>query len=102
MRRYAFIVAALFTMAPFGAQAADLVVSWHKGFHAEEDAALAEVVAAFEQDSGKQVEITLVPLAEQPPKIEAALEAGRPPDVAFGLWLLTYVRSGGSRTAWWI
>jgi multiple sugar transport system substrate-binding protein len=30
-------------------------------------------------------------LAEQPPHIEAALEAGRPPDVAFGFWLISYI-----------
>src|SRR5262245_56742048 len=50
-----------------------------------------EVVAAFEQDTGKQVEVILVPLEEQPSRIEAALEAGRPPGIAFGFWLDTYI-----------
>jgi multiple sugar transport system substrate-binding protein len=91
MRSREVILAAALVMAPLGAQSADLVVSWHKGFYAGEDEALAEVVAAFEQDTGKQVEVTLLPLADQPPQIEAALEAGRPPDFAFGFWRLRYI-----------
>jgi multiple sugar transport system substrate-binding protein len=78
-------------LVPLGARAADLVVSWHQAHHTEEDAALAEVVAAFEQKTGKQVEITFLPMAEQPPHIQAALEAGHPPDVAFGFWLDNYI-----------
>jgi ABC-type glycerol-3-phosphate transport system substrate-binding protein len=66
-------------------------VWWHKAHHAEEKEALKEVVAAFEQETGKQVEITFVPLEEQPSKIEAAFEARRPPDIAFGFWLITYI-----------
>jgi multiple sugar transport system substrate-binding protein len=91
MRRHAIVVAAALAMAPLGARAADLVLSWQKAHHAREDEALTEIVAAFEQETGKQVEVTLLPMAEQPPHIEAALEAGRPPDVAFGFWLSTYI-----------
>jgi multiple sugar transport system substrate-binding protein len=91
MRIGALVLAVAFAAAPLGVQAADLVVSWHKGFYAGEDEALAEVVAAFEQDTGKQVEVTLLPLAEQPLQIEAALEAGRPPDFAFGFRLVRYI-----------
>ena len=72
-------LAVAIVLVPLGAQAADLVVSWHQAHHAQEDEALAEVVAAFEQKTGKKVEITLLPLAEQPPAVEAALAAGRPP-----------------------
>ena len=57
MRRYAFIVAALFSMAPLCARAADLVVWWEQGYNPEEDAAVREIVATFEQDTGKQVEL---------------------------------------------
>jgi ABC-type glycerol-3-phosphate transport system substrate-binding protein len=76
---------------PLGVRAADLVVSWQKAHHPREDEALAEIIAAFEQDTGKQVEVTLLAMAEQPPQIEAALEANRPPDVAFGFWLSSYI-----------
>ena len=80
--------AAISRMAPLGAQAADLVVWWEKGFYAQEDEAVREIIAAFEQETGKQVELVFYPQqAELPDKIEAALEAGQPPDFAFGFWL---------------
>jgi multiple sugar transport system substrate-binding protein len=78
-------------MAPSAVLAADLVVSWQQAHHAQEDKAIEEVIAAFEDSSGKQVELSIVPMAEQPAKIEDALEAGRPPDFAFGFWLSTYI-----------
>ena len=60
MRSRSVLLAAALIMAPLGAQAADLVVWWQKGAYAQEDEALEETVAAFEQGSGKQVEITFV------------------------------------------
>jgi multiple sugar transport system substrate-binding protein len=90
MRGRAVVLAAAIVMAPLGAWGADLVVWWERGFYPEEDSAVAEVVAAFEQESGKQVELTHYSNSELPDKLEAALEAGHPPDFAFGL---TYVSS---------
>jgi ABC-type glycerol-3-phosphate transport system substrate-binding protein len=52
----ALIIAALI-LAPLGAQAADLVVWWDKGFYQQEDEAVRDIITAFEQDSGKQVEL---------------------------------------------
>ena len=78
MRARAVVLAVAIVLAPLGAKAADLVVWWEKGFYPQEDQALAEVVAAFEQSSGKHVELILIPQAELPPRIEAALEAGPP------------------------
>jgi multiple sugar transport system substrate-binding protein len=72
-------------MAPLGANAAELVVWWEKGYYAQEDEALREVIATFERASGKQVELVLEPQADLPDKIEAALAADRPPDFTFGL-----------------
>jgi multiple sugar transport system substrate-binding protein len=71
-------------MAPLGAKAADLVVWWEEGNYEQEDAAVRETIAAFEQDSGKRVELVFYPQAELPDRI-AAIEAGQPPDFAFGL-----------------
>ena len=48
-------------MAPLGARAADLVVWWEKGFYDQEDEAVREIIAAFEQETGKQVELVLLP-----------------------------------------
>ena len=41
------LLAAALSLAPLGAQAADLVVWWQRGFYAQEDEAVAEIVAAF-------------------------------------------------------
>ena len=51
------VLAAVLAIAPLGARAADLVVWWEQGYNPEEDAALRETIAAFEQDTGKQVEL---------------------------------------------
>jgi multiple sugar transport system substrate-binding protein len=82
--RAVLLVVALI-LAPLGAHAADLVVWWEKGFYPQEDEAIAEVIAAFEQESGKQVELVLYPQEDLPGEIAAALEEGRPPDFAFGI-----------------
>jgi multiple sugar transport system substrate-binding protein len=85
------LFAAALVMAPVGADAADLVVWWEKGLYAQEDEAVAETIAAFEQETGKQVELTYFPLTQIADEIVAALEAGQPPDFAFGLLLYQHV-----------
>ena len=84
MHRQAIVLAAALAMAPLGARAADLVVWWEKGFYAQEDEAVAEIVAAFEQETGKQVELVQPEQVEIFDKAQAALEAGQPPDFLFG------------------
>jgi multiple sugar transport system substrate-binding protein len=86
-----FILATLLILAPFTAPAADLVVWWDEGYYAQEDEAVREIIAAFEQKTGKQVELTFHPLDEHPDKISAALAAGRPPDFAFGALLGDFI-----------
>jgi multiple sugar transport system substrate-binding protein len=78
-------VFAALILAPLGARAADLVVWWEKGFYPQEDEAVRELVAAFEQGSGKLVELVQYSQEELPGEVDAALEAGTPPDFAFGL-----------------
>jgi ABC-type glycerol-3-phosphate transport system substrate-binding protein len=78
-------------MAPLGARGADLVVWWDEGFTAEEAEGAAAVVDAFEQESGKKVDLVLYPQLEFPREALAALEANRPPDLAFGVDLAEYV-----------
>ena len=80
----AAVLAALPVTAPLGAKAADLVVWWEEGQAAEEDEAVREIVAAFEQETGKQVELVLGVQEELVADLVAALEAGRPtPDFVF-------------------
>ena len=71
-------------LAPLGARAADLVVWWEQGYYAQEDAALREIIAAFEQKTGKQVELVQPTQDEVFDRTQAALEAGQPPDFLFG------------------
>jgi multiple sugar transport system substrate-binding protein len=85
------LLAAMLAMAPLGAKAADLVVWWEKGIYAQEDEAVAETIAAFEQETGKQVDLVYFPLTELPDRVESALEAGQPPDFAFGLLLYQHI-----------
>jgi multiple sugar transport system substrate-binding protein len=78
-------------MAPLGAKAVDLVVWWQKGAYAQEDAALREIITAFEQASGKQVELSFYEEEQLPDALKATFETGRPPDFAFGLRMPDYI-----------
>jgi multiple sugar transport system substrate-binding protein len=91
MRGRSAVAAALLIIAPLKAQAADLVVWWEKGYYGQEDAALAEIVAAFEQKTGKKVEVVLLETAEVADKLVAALDADQPPDFAFALRIRHYL-----------
>ena len=84
MRARAVVLAVAIVLAPLGAGAADLVVWWLKAYDAKEDEAVREIIAAFEQGSGKQVELDLLPYDEMQVKVPAAIEAGHPPDFLFG------------------
>jgi multiple sugar transport system substrate-binding protein len=88
MRGLNGVLAAALILAPLSAQAADLVVWWVKGFYAQEDEALAEIVEAFEQDTGKRVELVQPAYDEVFDKLQPALEAGQPPDFLFALYML--------------
>ena len=101
MRGRAVVLAAALILAPLGARAADLVVWWDEGFYAEEDEAVRETVAAFEQETGKQVELVFHPEEELPEKIAAALEAGQPPDFAFGFGHRPRTPNGPSTIGSW-
>ena len=84
MRARAVVLALAIVLAPLGARAADLVVWWEKGFYPQEDAAVREIIAAFEQKTGKQVELVQHAQDEVFDKAQAALAAGQPPDFLFG------------------
>jgi multiple sugar transport system substrate-binding protein len=85
MRRLVPILAAsTLLLAPLDVRAADLVVWWEKGFYPQADDAVAEIVAAFEQKTGKQVELDQPSLDDIEAKVLAAISAGQPPDFVFG------------------
>ena len=90
MRARAVVLAVAIVLAPLGASGADLVVWWDEGYYAEEDEAVREIIAAFEQDTGKEVELVLHPDAEFAGKLVPAVEAGQPPDFAWGTRIDSY------------
>ena len=78
----AAVVALTMGLTPLSARGADLVVWWEKGQYAQEDEAVREIIAAFEQ-SGRQVELVLDRQEKLLERTQAAIEAGRPPDFIF-------------------
>ena len=85
MRARAVVLAVALVLAPLGAQGADLVVWWQEAYYTEEDAAVREVIAAFEQKTGKQVELDQPSEDDIKAKILAAVSAGQPPDFLGGV-----------------
>jgi multiple sugar transport system substrate-binding protein len=83
MRSRAIALAATLLLAPLAVHAADLVVWWEKGFYPQADEAVAEIVAAFEQDTGKEVELVQPTQAEIIKQAVDALRAGRAPAFLF-------------------
>jgi multiple sugar transport system substrate-binding protein len=63
------------------ARAADLRIVWDEGFYPEEDKAIEAIVATYEQERGKNVELTFYSQDEVTDKALAALKAGDAPDV---------------------
>jgi multiple sugar transport system substrate-binding protein len=92
MQRFVSVaLAAMLAMAPFGARGADLVVWWPEGYYAEENAAVRETIAAFEQGSGKEVELFFYSDDELLDRIAAGIEGGQLPDFAFGVSINRYM-----------
>jgi ABC-type glycerol-3-phosphate transport system substrate-binding protein len=75
MQRLATVFAATLILAPLGAEGADLVVWWEKGFYPQEDEAIREIIAAFEQETGKEVELVRPTQDQIVGQAEATLEA---------------------------
>jgi multiple sugar transport system substrate-binding protein len=87
------IVLAISTALATPVAAADLTIAWEQGFYPEEDKAIEAVVAAYEQASGKDVELMLYPQGEILDEVLAQLDAGRPPDL--------FLNFGGSSVPKW-
>jgi multiple sugar transport system substrate-binding protein len=90
MRVRAILLAAALALAPIAARGADLVVWWEAGKDPAEDRAVREIADAFEQRTGKHVDLSFYAEEDMPAKTLAGLAAGRPPDFAFGQLLEDY------------
>ena len=91
-RLVSICLALVLLLATLSARAADLVVWWPEGYYAEEDAAVRDTIAAFEQDSGKEVKLAFYPEGELPGRIASGLEGGQLPDFVFGFWRPNYIQ----------
>ena len=82
----ALLGGALVAASPAFAQAQEkLTVWWGKGFYKAEDDALYAAIKKFEAKYPKyKVELSLYAPQEMIPKSVAAMDAGNPPDVAYG------------------
>ena len=83
MRGQAIVLAAALLLAPLGAQVADLVEWWQKGYYAKRTrrSKKRSPPSSREAATGRDTFVE----DELPGKIAAALEAGQPPDFAHGL-----------------
>ncbi len=79
----AALCGAVFAASPAFAQE-KLTVWWEKGFYKAEDDALFALIKKFEEKTKIKIDLSLYATQEIVPKIVAALDAGNPPDVAFG------------------
>jgi len=84
MLRKVFAAVALASVCSVATAQETLVVYWTKGFYPQEDKALDEMVAKFEKKTGVKIELSRYSPQESVPKAVAALDAGTPPDVAYG------------------
>jgi multiple sugar transport system substrate-binding protein len=96
MRGRAVVLAAVLIMAPLSAGGADLVVWWEKGFYPQADEAVREIFAAFEQQTGEQVELVQPAQDEIIKRAVSALQAGAPPDFLFS----SVIESSAARWAY--
>ena len=90
MHAPAVLVALVLILAPLGEgrRPRGLVA---EGFQPRGGEALEEIVAAFEQGRAHRSSFTSYPEVELQAKVVAAVEAGQPPDFAFGLELPYYI-----------
>jgi multiple sugar transport system substrate-binding protein len=87
MKRYfcGAVAASLLALGPGAAEAQEkFTVWWQKGFYKSEDDALFAAVKKFEEKTKVQVDLSQYAPQDIIPKTVSALDAGTPPDVAYG------------------
>lgn len=62
-------------------QPGTLTIWWEKGFNLQEDDALNAMVAAWEEKTGHDVDLSTYTTDDLPQKTQRAIEAGSPPDI---------------------
>lgn len=77
------LLAASALAKPALARGQTLTIWWNQGYYPAEDAALRNLVAAWERQSGNRVNLTLLPGQALNKKITSALASGEVPDVMY-------------------
>src|SRR5919109_3165530 len=87
MRRtpLSIVAASFIALSGMPATAADLTIWWNKSYYPEEDQQFDKIVAQFEKDKGIDVEYVYYTNEDVPRKVLAALTAGEPPDLSYGV-----------------
>lgn len=67
-----------------GGSSKKIRVWWDKGYYPAEGESVKAAIKAWEKSSGKTAELTLLATDSFPGKMTAAVQAGNPPEVAFG------------------
>ncbi|MBM3548536.1 MAG: extracellular solute-binding protein [Alphaproteobacteria bacterium] len=85
MRAFRTLVLAAAVSLPMAlpASAQDLVIWWTKGVTQAEDDAFKAVVAAWEKQTGKKVDVSFYASGDTEAKTIPALKAGLPPDLTY-------------------
>lgn len=87
MLRASLAVAAAGSLArPYIANAAatTVIAWWQQGFYPQEDAALRQLIADWEKQSGNKLELSLLPGEALNQKVVSALTSGDVPDLMYG------------------
>ena len=74
-----------------------LTIWWSRGYYAQEDEAIEEVIAAWQSQTGKKVNFSLISEDDILKNTTNALKAGNPPDILFAHCT---ERTLGPRWAW--
>src|ERR687898_891014 len=77
------LAATFLTAVSTQAFAADLVIWWNKSYYPEEDRQFDKTVAAFEKETGPDVEYVCYTNEHVPRKVLAPMAAGEPPDLSY-------------------
>jgi len=65
------------------ARAEEIMVWWNKGFFPAEDAAIKEVIEAWQKKSGNTVNLSFYSTGDIPAKVVSAITTGQVPDIAY-------------------
>ncbi len=74
-----------------------LTIWWSRGYYTQEDEAIEKAIAAWQRQTGKKVNFSLIPQDNILKNAENALKAGNPPDILFST---RTERTIGPRWAW--